>query len=108
MTKGLFCDTCDRGPFRNSNGLRGHRQFAHGVPPKPEGDRSQNARSLEIRLSNKLALLENVVAQMLIPLYETYPIYCPHNCGQQLDYIEVGGESGFKCPTCQHTLSITG
>ena len=108
MNKGLFCDTCDDGPFRNSNGLRGHKQFAHGVPPKPTGDGSQKARSLETRPSKELGLLKNVVAQMLITIAGNYPIYCPNNCGQQLEYIEVGGESAFQCPACQHELSITG
>ncbi len=109
MTKGLYCDTCNEGPFRKTNGLRGHRQFAHGVPPKPEGDRSRSAQSLDTRrLSDKLALLENVVAQMVISNFETYPIYCPHDCNENLEYVELKGETGFKCPTCHYTLSITG
>lgn len=108
MAKGLFCDICNEGPFRNANGLRGHKQFSHGVLPKPPGDRSQHVRSIETRRSNELALLENVVAQMLITIVQTYPIYCPQLCNEKLEYVEVGDETGFQCPTCHHTLSVTG
>ncbi len=106
MNKGLFCHTCNEGPFRNSNGLRGHRQFAHGVPPNTGGARSQTARSLETRLSNKVALLENVVPRMMGNIVETHAIYCPQFCGEKLEYVEEAGGTGFRCPTCHYALSI--
>ena len=106
MNKPLFCDTCSDGPFQNSNGLRGHRQFSHGVPPKPEGDRAQNARSLESRLSNKIALLENVVAQMLAPLMDRCVVYCPRFCEKLLEKFEEGNNGGLRCPDCHYTLIV--
>ena len=106
MNRALFCSICSGGPFLNANGLRGHKQLSHGVSPKPEGDRSQDARSLETRLSIKLALLENVVAQMMVPVSDTYEVYCPNSCEVKLAYTEVNGGNRFRCPTCHYTLSI--
>ncbi len=106
MTKGLFCNTCSEGPFRNANGLRGHKQFAHGAPPKPEGDGSQNTSSLEIRLSSRLALLEHVVAQILAHHYETDRAYCPNSCEEKLEYTEDRGGQSIRCPTCHYELVL--
>lgn len=107
MNKALFCSICSGGPFLNANGLRGHKQISHGVSPKPEGDRSQDARSLETRQSIRLELLENVVAQILVPVSDTYEAYCPNSCEEKLEFTEDGlGGQSFRCPTCHYQLVL--
>ena len=76
-----------------------------GSGSRTSSDRALNARSLETRLSNKIALLENVVAQRLMPLMDRCVVFCARSWLKLLEkFEEEGTTGGLRCPDCHYTL----